>query len=151
MTARENRNVSAENEIFDELNLGRALAWLDWEDTRPQNAPPFIHQENTFLRSLRERRNQMRAHAHLIQELLQTIPESGCQSEIAFIAGHSDFFLVNFMHPHPAAMESLDGFICLFKHMNNCFLCFKEYSLVLRDYYHTKQALRGYGVTDIIN
>ncbi len=151
MTARKSENVSVEHGLFDELSLGQALAWLELEDGRPHNATPFIHQDNALLRALRERRNQLRAHAHLIQEILQTVPEFGCQGESAFFADHSDLFLANFMHPPPAAMESLDGFTCLFKHMNNCFLCFKEYSLVLRDYFHTKQALRGHGATDITN
>lgn len=149
MTGRKSENISAEPEIMAELSLGHALAALDAQDYNPgageTTAFFFTPAEKAYLRSLRERRHALLQHPHLVQHLFETIPEHGCDRDYSFLADTIDVFLVYLTNLPHAAQESTGEFAPLFRHMNNCFLCFEEYGLVLRDYWRKSQELRGNG------
>ena len=149
MTGRKSENISTEPEIMAELSLGQALAVLDAQNRNPNGGEPaavfFTPVENAYLHLLRERRQALSQHPHLVQHLFDTIPEHGCDREYSFLADTIDVFLVYLTNLPHAAQESAGEFAPLFRHMNNCFLCFEEYGLVLRDYWRKSQELRGNG------
>ncbi len=155
MTVRKNENMPEGNEALEELSLGQALAVLKSHDRAPSlsnTGMPFHAPGNEkFLSSLRERRERLKAHAHLLEDLFTTIPEQGCEKEYSFLADNPDFFLAYITLTPQAAKNSSGDFFRLFEHMNNCFMCFEEYSLVLRDYYHKMQELSGHGETNTVN
>ncbi|MEK7729330.1 MAG: hypothetical protein AAB354_13030 [candidate division KSB1 bacterium] len=140
---------------MSELSLGQALAILDAHDHNLGNGNAagrlFAPAEDVFLNSLRERRKILHTKPHLVQEVFNAIPEHGCEEEYSFLADTIDVFLVYLKNSPHAAKESTGECSRLFKHINNCFLCFEEYSLVHRDYWHKLQELRGKGETNTDN
>jgi hypothetical protein len=154
MTGRKNESVSEGETMIEELSLGQALAVLKAEDETSDlgNPLPFYAPSNEeFLSGLRARREWLKTEPRRVKTLYKTVPKPGCKEEFSFLADNPEFFLAYItLTPH-AAKKSLGEVSRLFEHMNNCFICFEEFSLVLRDYYLMVQELGGNGAKKTIN
>lgn len=150
MAERKSANAAEGQEVMTERSLGRALALLEARAEGLNPAPKFfVPGEDEFISSLRDRRDKLRAHPDLMQSLFKTIPRHGCEREYSFLADNPDYFLVYLTNA--TAKDSTGDYLRLFEHMNNCYMCFEEYSLTLRDYHQMTQELRGRGKTNDLN
>jgi hypothetical protein len=123
------------------LPLGKALAYLKAERARGKTCygEELSATEKSHLQFLRERVQAMSSPDD-VNRVLQALPERCCQTEIPFLAGNEDFFLARFLC-HSQDGNGSDDCERLFKHLNDCFRCFEEFSLVMLEYYHQSQGL----------
>lgn len=122
------------------LSLGYAMAYLKMSQNGPimQNIP-FPDADRTRLQALAERKNMIVAEQRSAA-LIDAIPASPCIPGKYFLSQNDDFFL---NHLVSDSKDSKDP-ECekLFRHTNDCFRCFVEYSNVLRDFYHMSAHLQ---------
>jgi hypothetical protein len=121
------------------LTFGQALAALAAEAGQAaENRETLFHApENGYLASLRERLQTLEAPERL-EAVWQAVPERCCNAEKPHLSGNQDFFLASLLLKPAAANDQRDN-ARLFKHLNDCFWCFEEFCLVMRDFYHQSQ------------
>ncbi|MGH7453376.1 MAG: hypothetical protein ACRENG_18645 [bacterium] len=125
------------------LTLGRALAVLEAERNAvpPGNSPPFPPSDCDYLQTLRERLQALR-QTEQSRMMFAFIPAHDCETEKSYLADNVDFFLMCFLIK-PQAEDGGNDCQRLFMHLNDCFLCFDEFSLVTRDYFQMTQELEN--------
>jgi len=123
------------------LTLGEALAILAVESrvADGNHGQAFAGPAESYLQGLRERAKTLRSSENL-PAIFKAVPAQRCEMEKTFLAENEDFFLAYFLVSAPSANG---GAACwdLFKHLNDCFECFEEFSSVMQNYYHKFQEL----------
>jgi hypothetical protein len=123
------------------LTLGEALAILAVESrvADGNHGQTFAGPAESYLQRLRERAQTLRSPENLAA-IFNAVPAQRCEIEKTFLAENEDFFLAYFL---ASASSANGGSSCwnLFKHLNDCFECFEEFSNVMQNYYHKFQEL----------
>ena len=123
------------------ISFGQALAILEFEQTNSQSAQINLSAVSA------EKLQNLREHVKIFQGrkldvVLQKYPRGLCQTERPFLHDNEDFFIALLMFK---IRDEQNGKHCnpLLEHLNDCFLCFEEYSEVMRDYYSKSQDLQN--------
>lgn len=117
------------------LTLGEALAILVSEGRLANGSEKQAYGEPaaSYLRGLRERAQALYLPENL-EAIFNDLPAQRCETQKTFLAENKDFFLAYFLAgPHAANGGNACG--NLFRHLNNCFDCFEEFSSVMQHYY----------------
>lgn len=122
------------------LSLGYAMAYLKMSQHGSIIKDiTFPDADRTRLQVLAERKNMIVAEQRSV-ELIDSIPASPCVPGRYFLSQNDDFFLNHLVcDPKDSKDPECEK---LFRHTNDCFRCFVEYSSVLRDYYHMSEHLQ---------
>jgi len=120
------------------FTLGAALAILVSESrlANGNEEKAWVEPAASYLRSLRERVRILNSPEKL-EAIFNGLPAQQCETQKTFLAENEDFFLAYFL----AGPNAANGCGNLFRHLNNCFDCFEEFSGVMQQYYQTLQDL----------
>lgn len=124
-----------------ELTLGQALAYVDipLKAERKYDRSKLTETDKSYLQTLRQHREEI-ISKNCVENIFAALPDNCCQTERPHLADNLDLFIARFLIT-PVDEHSSRNCQRLTKHLNDCFMCFKEFSEVLRDYFHKSQEL----------
>jgi hypothetical protein len=128
--------------------LGRVLADLYISQKKDRQSTEFIISnqrseiEEKLLEKIRIRFKELAASSNW-KQVCEQLSEYRCQTDFPFLRGNTDFFLAFLFLTSDNLTNECEKF---FKHLNNCYQCYEEFTEVMRYYFNRLKDLDAGGL-----